>query len=562
MAFYKLHAYDADVWVPEFMGIKQDESMNPDMRFASEAENVETYEGVLQPHAGYELLSGSFPGRIETLAKFHRRWYTGPGSKDWLVCATGGKLYYRQENENTGWFQVPMPSGVTSFGSNVWSWVSYEQTVENSEVPVDVLLMSNKTDGMLMVIPPDRQTIWDDELEYTWNTLNSQTWNQVISPAWTIRTIDTQGNKFGVIERYAERIWGGDVDGEPDKLVYSAPYDPTDWEANEEIPEDGAGEIHQPSWDGDSFKGLKAFGDQLIAFKEHRVWRIIGTNPGEYEFNEQFGGGAPYIGTVVVNGERIIMTDTDGLEIYDGMNVTPAMRNVFDDIWRSVTRGAMDQMCAAMYKDCYYLAVPTGGNTRNNAVLVFDMTASTVLYYTDLYIESFLVLNDVLYATSSDLPGRVLTLAYDSWVTGKVMGSATRWVSPWTDFGYKTIQKGGFDLYFTPEVKDEAVTLSISVQTEKKTKTKEYTVQPLNVIAPGMEWEDERPNMWGTIIGKSTWSDLGGRTDYSPRKFRHKKLHFSGTGRRFRIVIETAAGITAPWRLIGGLHMVVETDPD
>ena len=194
MAFYKLHAYDADVWVPEFMGIKQDESMNPDMRFASEAENVETYEGVLQPHAGYELLSGSFPGRIETLAKFHRRWYTGPGSKDWLVCATGGKLYYRQENENTGWFQVPMPSGVTSFGSNVWSWVSYEQTVENSEVPVDVLLMSNKTDGMLMVIPPDRQTIWDDELEYTWNTLNSQTWNQVISPAWTIRTIDTQGN--------------------------------------------------------------------------------------------------------------------------------------------------------------------------------------------------------------------------------------------------------------------------------------------------------------------------------------------------------------------------------
>ena len=528
-SYFSLHAYDANVWLRAFKGIAQDESMNPDIRYAAEAENVETPAGVLQPHAAYELLSSTFQTRIETLSKFHRRWYSGNGSKDWMVCATGGKLYHLQEGENVDWQQIRQPDGISSFQSNVWSWVTYETNVEGVDHPVDVILMSNAKDGMIMVVPPDRPSIWDDWTELTWNTANAGTWSDVQSPTWTIRTIDTQGNKFGVIERFAERIWGGAIDGDPDKLVYSAPYDPTDWEANEEIPEDGAGDVMQPSWDGDSFTGLKAFGDQLIAFKEHRVWRIMGTNPGEYQFTEQFGGGAPFINTVAVDGERIYMVDLNGVSVYDGMNVSPAYQRMFDGIWRTVNRDAMDQMCAVMHEKRYYLALPVNGSTVNNALLVFDQTDNTILYYTDFKIESFMILNGNLYATSSDLPGKTLILKYDSWVSGRASGAATKWVSPWMDFGTKQLTKGGFELYFMPEVQEEAVTLSISIQTEKKTKTKNYTVQPL---------------------------------DSSTRKFRHKKLHFSGAGRRFRIIIETADGVTAPWRLLGGLQLVVETDPD
>jgi hypothetical protein len=101
------------------------------------------------------------------------------------------------------------------------------------------------------------------------------------------------------------------------------------------------------------------------------------------------------------------------------------------------------------------------------------------------------------------------------------------------DFGYKRINKGGFDMYITPEVQNEPVTLTISVQTEKKTKTKQYTIQPLT--------EAQR---------------------LAKKEARNKRLHFGGNGRRFRIIIETPEGVTAPWRLIGGIHMVVETDPD
>jgi hypothetical protein len=250
-------------------------------------------------------------------------------------------------------------------------------------------------------------------------------------------------------------------------------------------------------------------------------------------FNEQYGGGAAYPNTIAVDVERVMMAGNDGMSVYDGMSVSEYAREQIAEIWRTVNRAALDQMCGTLFKNRYYLAFPVNGSETNNAVLVFNKEENTILYYDDLSIESFLPTDDVLYATSSTLPGRVLILNYDSWLCGKSSGAATRWVSPWMDFGYKRIVKGGFDLYIVPEVQTEAVELKISIQTEKKTKIKRYTVNPLTDV----------------LIERG-------------KEHRGKRLHFGGTGRRFRIIIETEGGSTAPWRLIGGLQLVVETDPD
>jgi hypothetical protein len=185
-----------------------------------------------------------------------------------------------------------------------------------------------------------------------------------------------------------------------------------------------------------------------------------------------------------------------------------------------------------LFQQRYYLAVPVDGSEVNNALIVLNMHDGTFLYYDDLSIESMLATPEAVYATSSSMPGKVIILGYDSWVSKSTTGSETKWISPWMDFGYKRIQKGGFDLYFTPEVQADAVTLTISIQTEKKTKTKNYTIQPLT--------EAQRE---------------------ANKEHRNKRLHFGGSGRRFRIIIESPEG-AAPWRLIGGLHLVVETDPD
>lgn len=534
MAQFSLHAYDADVWIPEFRGMNQaDDSLNGDLRFAAEAVNVETPNGVLQPHAGYETMDGEFEARVETMAHFHRRWYTGVGSKNTLVCASGGQLYTRQEGSIDGWRQITLPGSIGSFNCNVWSWVTYEINQVGLDHPLDVLLMSNAQDGMIMVEPPDRPATWGDAIanNLTWENPDHETWEDDHAAKWNVTAVSTGDYKFGVIERYAERIWGAAVDGEPDLLVYSAPYDPTDWAPADtelgELPEDHAGEISVPSWDGDSFSTLKAFGDQLLAFKEHRVWRILGTDPGEYTVKEQYGGGAPFPNTVVVDVEQVIMAEEDGLAVYDGMSVKPFARDQVEKIWRKVNRSAQDQMCAALFKNRYYIAIPVDGSTVNNALIVFNQEDNSVLYYDDIHIEALLATNDVLYATSSKLPGKVITLPYDSWVSGKATGGKSRWVSPWIDFGRKSVSKGGFEVYFSPEVRKYPVIFRFSIQTEKKTKTKEVAVAP-------------------TVA-----------------KAKQKRIRFGGTGRRFRLVIETNSNPQAAvWRLLGGIQMVVEIDPD
>jgi hypothetical protein len=469
---------------------------------------------------------------VETLASFHRRWYEGAGSHDWYVCCCNGKFYQRQAGTQIVWSIIDNPDGVTAFNSSVWSWVTYEINPENSQDTVDVLLMTNAKDGMIMIIPPDRPTTWNYMKEHTWNYAMDMTWLDVFSPAWHIIRVTTGDKKIGVIERYAERIWGCAIDGDPDMLMYSAPYDPTDWAANAEIPEDGAGDILQPSWDGDQFYALRRFGDQLLAFKKNRIWRVAGVSPGEYAFQEQYGGGTEFFNTIAVDKERILMESSNGLNVYDGMSTSPYMREQVEKLWKTVNMAAIDQICAAFFHNRYYVAFPANGSTVNNAMLVYNFDEGTVLHYSDFYVEAFLPTDDHLFFTSSTVPGKVLELKYDSWSTGAVREAPTKWISPWLDFGYKRIQKGGFDLYFVPEVKDEAVTLIISIQTEKKLKTKTYTVNPLT---------DEQRE--------------------AGKEHRGKRLHFGGSGRKFRIMIETEAS-TAPWRLIGGLQMVVETDPD
>ena len=545
MAYFSLHAYDADVWLSEFKGLNQAAvMMNSDIRFAAEEENLETIHGVLQPQAANDIMDGPAGGavKVETMAVLHRRWYTGPGDHNWYICAAGGKLYQKQKGDTEGgWVPIPLPEGIDAFTSNVWSWVTYE--INPSGTTVDVLLISNAQDGMYMVVPPDTPTLWSMvKANYTWGSLKDSNWGEVKAAQWLTTPVDTRTDptdedepqkKFAVIERFAERIWGCGMPNEPDTLVYSQAYDPTNWTPNAEIPEDGAGEIKQPTWDGDKFYALKRFGDQLLAFKEHRIFRVYGTDPSSYTFNEQFAEGTEYFNTIAVNGERVYMAGSKGLSIYDGMSSSPYAREQVEQIWRTVNLNALSQMCSAFYENRYYFAFPTGDSTVNNSLLVYDMTEGSILFYKDFYIESFLHAGDDLFATSSTLPGKIISLKHDSWATGRGIGAATRWVTPWMDFGQKKVQKGGFDFYFLPEVQDTEVEFTITIQTEKKKKTKTYTAVPLTA-------EQQAAN----------------------KEHRVKRLHFGGSGRKFRIIIETAEGVTAPWRLIGGLQLVVETDPD
>ena len=193
-----------------------------------------------------------------------------------------------------------------------------------------------------------------------------------------------------------------------------------------------------------------------------------------------------------------------------------------------MNRSAMDNACACLYHDRYYCAIPLDGADHCNAVLVYNTVDGTWLLYDDtVCVSAFLPTEEALYFTSPVSPSAVFIWNTDSWANPATGVAALRWVTPWNDYGRKDINKGSFEVYLLAEAKDAPVTLSISVQTEKKTKTKKYTVQP--VTQPGKEQ-------------------------------RQKRLHFGGTGRRFRLIIEAPAG--PAWRLASGVLMLTEIDPD
>ena len=488
--FVSIRSGSAAVRIPQFRGLCQyGDGVGADPRCAVESENAQTMQGVLGPMAACVYLEGELPAPIETLARLHRRYYTADHEKDVLIAAAGGQLYWRLPFSG-GWHLIPLPMDMLEkrYQSSRFSCVSYEINPEGSAAPVDVLLLSNAYDGMLC--------LRGDEL--------------------TVSRVQTP-RAFGVIARHAERIWGGAIEGDPDMLVYSAPYDPFDWEQNNDIPEDGAGDILQPSWDGDSFTALQSFGSQLIAFKKTRVWRVIGTNPGEYAFKEQYGGGAHYARTVQADGTRILLLSQDGVMVYDGENVVPYQQAMCTAVFDRMNAERLNKACACMHKGRYYCALPLDDSPVNNAVIIYDTAEDTWLLRTDVQVESFLSTGDHLFFTSAAAPGRI-----GLW---QEAGESVpmRWVSPWQDLGWKNQMKGSFQVYLTVECAEPAE-LRVSIETEKKKKTK--TV----VFAP------------------------------STSNARQKKISFGGSGRRFRLIIES--GTAAAWRITGGVQIDMETDRD
>jgi len=483
----------ATVRIPAHKGLMQyGDSVGLDPRYASDCFNALTLQGVLQPAAACTLLKPKTPEPIQTLARLYRRWYAPDGQHEVLVAAAGGQLYWILPGGDH-WTRLSMPYGWTQPGyqSDVWSWAAYEINVEDRDAPVDVLLMSNAQDGMLCI---------------RGDTMG-------------VGAIPTP-KKFSVIARYAERIWGGGIPDDPDMLMYSAPYDPFDWSQNDEIPEDGAGDVLQPSWDGDSFTALTPFGSQLIALKRTKVWRVMGTDPGTYIFREQYGGGTPCPQTVAVDGSRTLMLDRGGVVCYDGESVEPFQQEYAKRIFERINPAALSEASACLWKGVYYCAVALDESRTNNAVILYNTRENTWLLRTDAAVECFLPMEDEMYFTSSHTPGRIWQWQEDCMKTGQAQ--PMRWTGGWQNLDAHHVIKRNFCVYLAAECLQQTE-IRLTLETEKGARTKTIVLDP----AAGA---------------------------------RNRRVFFHLHGRRFRLIVES--GGTAPWRLTGGIQIEMDTEED
>lgn len=573
MAQYSINAYDADVFIPEFKGLMQyGDQMGTDLRFSPDCMNVETPGGVLQPAAklknvllmiddstelawkdnttimycratniSVQPYNGSkvkyMVGNVETAIQVP---LTAGKEYDLYLIVCGQNLYAVRLNEEypdyKSWTKVYVSAvNNTEYANKHWSWCTYEHIFPStSEIPggptgkTNILVLGNETNGMFYYI----------------DGFSTQIFSIASVPA-----------TFGHIARYAERIWGIGVGQNKDTLYYSRPFSVTNWTQDDADPANGGGEIREATFDSDKLVALVPFGDALIAFSEQRAWRISGTDPSNFSIQEQYGNGTRYPRSIAVLGERIIMLGDHGLVSYDGYRVIPFMKEATYEIFREwqITSGSLGTPVGIAVEGKYilalcnknYKAIVSGSSVfvhDGYMMLTYDdmtgsITAMNIPYITDLCVNppfAWALTTDPVSTTSERMC--VAKIRFDSWYLQDITGNAVKWTTPWITLGRKDVQKGGFELYFNPELSEDATTgikFTFSIQTEKKTKMKEYTVQPLTAAQKA--------------AGKG----------YKP-----KKLHFGGAGRKFRLIIETDPGDTTPWRLVGGIHIVAEIDKD
>ena len=484
-----MSAYETSVPIPSFGGINQSgDGYNYSMRYARTMENVNVTNGSFAPMREGVRIAQTLDKPIGTLAYLHRRYLFDTGStQTQLVAISSGSVYTKGLDTDDAW--VERYSGLEDDDCD---WVTYEVNREGDvdehgdPAPVDVLLFTNATDGMFC--------LYGDDLH--------------------VEPVETP-YRFGVLARFNERIWGSGITNMPDSLVYSAPFNPFDWEADPEIPEDGAGEIMAPSWDGDGFVALRQYGSYLLAVKRNSVWRIYGTNPGEFVIQRQYGGGTIEENTVAVSTDYVYMLGATGILRYDGSAVVPFQQDAIRILMEEqVNKAAMDKAVAGLAKGVYHLALPTNGSDFCNAILEYNTQERSFALRTGVSVDAFLQVNERLFYTSAVEPGRVIELRDD---IGTPLPCV--WESCYQDLGVKSSVKSAFILYAMVEA-EAPFELYLAIRTEKKIKQKVVMVKP----------------------GKQL------------------RVHLNNQGRYFRLEIKSYTAI--PYRIDGGLKIDLELDPD
>lgn len=573
--------YETSVQIPAFRGMNQTgDGYNMSMQYAREMENVNIKGGSFRPMRTGKLLPQILDHPIGTLAYLHRRYGTDTGTL--LVAISDGKVFTKLLDGEDEWVQ--RYEGLTDSDCD---WVTYEVTLykrysdeKTYAVGERCTILQDPSDEYSSLIPYRCITAITEPEEW-----NAEHWEQITNPDpvdillfsnatdgmfclygdnQSVVAVETP-ERFGVIARYNERIWGSGITTQPDKLMYSAPYDPFDWEAQAEIPEDGAGDILQPTWDGDSFLALRQYGNSLLAIKRNSVWRIYGTNPGEFNMQQQYGGGTIEENTLAVYNDYAYMLGEYGLLQYNGTGAYPFLQDAaqilmkeqvtralnpdrypeydssklyfpgdrctyagaryrcksstgedsFDSTaWDIVDENPLHNACAAMWNGVYCLALPVGGSDRCNAILQYDTADRTLALRTEISVDSFLQINERLFYTSADYPGAVYEMDDDAGET-----KFTEWVSGYQDLGVKSSIKSAFTLYMMVE-SEVPVELRLGIRTEKKLKQKTIKTKP----------------------GKLT------------------RVHLNTQGRVFRLEIRSYTA--APFTIAGGIKLDLELDPD
>lgn len=372
---------------------------------------------------------------------------------------------------------------------------------ESPLAPIDCLLFTNENNGMFCI----------------WSPLNDD--NEIDIAPVHVGPADADSLMCSCLARHYDRIWVAGILTDPDKCMYSVVRDAFNWEQDNADPANGAGDIQQPTWDGDEIEAIKEFGNNLLVIKHNSIWRILGATPDEYQYRKQYGEGTIAEDTFAVNGAYAYMLTDDDVKVYDGNSTRHFKYGAIKDVLSAMflEPGAGKNMLyeGRMLQDKYilYLNAYMDTGVRSPVFIVYDTVEGTVNVQKVPTLLTFEVDNNKLYgvyvATDPDDTSHPIPYADDAYYTSfiqmaeffpkkftsytygfKPLALPISWESSWLDLSAKNAIKSGFNVYllFKPvdelddtELQSARTTCTVTIKSEKRTKSKTVSL-PFNKL--------------------------------------------------------------------------------
>ena len=217
-------------------------------------------------------------------------------------------------------------------------------------------------------------------------------------------------------------------------------------------------ELFMYSNDGTKIKGMAVVYDDILIFKERKIYRLWGTNPSQMQKVELFNSsGAIADKSIISTPQGCFFVHKDGIYLYDGSNVAKISQKI-DKTWATIDISKIDTSVAYFWDNKYILAVQTYGSDTKNLIIEFDVLTNNFTTRTGYSVESFVEFADELVFASSDgYLYRYDRGDYDEmeWMSGEI-----------------TIANGSIETDAIKVHVEGTGTLEASIISEKKEKTK------------------------------------------------------------------------------------------
>lgn len=434
--------------ISSFRGLDQSQSdVGGDIRTSPDMENFIVEDGRMKRAPGSTQWGPRLPVEGGETMIMEAAYHREDGTTEFrLIAGTGGYLY---RLDGGAWVQ--MGSG---YKSDRWDAINYRKDTEEWHII---------TNGV-------------DPVQYC--ARNGSGYAQLAG-------VPAAGAYIALSD---ERLWLSGVAEDQEVVYWSWDNDPTKWSVDLDHPEQGGGFIYIRTHDGTKVIAVKALMNDVVIFKDRSLHRIAGSYPGEYELINVYGSSGPISeNTIVSAGANVYFLCGEGLCVYNGVTVQ-TLALAAGDNRLAVLAGRINREAAAcaasvIYKDVMYVAMPIDGATKNNAVLIWDMTEGTYTLLTGYRVDSWLVHHiaggeKLLFARGA----RIMEMAGDT-DDGRQIDA--RWVTPWFYGSSKSARKTSGRIYMSLEAA-EGTQLKLTMQNEKKKREKTITMkrEGLNVIRP------------------------------------------------------------------------------